>query len=223
MVCRVFANAESLFYYARKGRPSRRTLSQEEIKALLAQARISSTEVEAKTGKGSKMKHPKESIPTIHEVDPELGREEVFEESDPLILSSGLGKKRKKKTTPTVHEIDKDSPQRDGCCGEGEEKENSSMNRSWIGSEISDSVFAGSNPTTPLDIGVEVSLTIGNTSPLQSSLSVKPSSQHEGDKLATEDGRGGNDVRHIVCIKQCYIEPYTVCYIISSLRFLILL
>ena len=206
VACRVFANAESLFYYARKGRPSRRTLSQEEIMALLAQARISSTEVEAKAGKGMKKKSPKKSIHTIHEVDPKLGKEENFEERDPLILSSGLGKKGKRKPTPTIHEIDQDSPHGGGSYGEEEKEENSSMNRSRLGSGISDNVFMGSNPATPLSSpGVEDSLTIGNTSSPQSSLSEQLSSQQEGDKLAPVDGQGGNDVRHIIMvyIKQC--------------------
>lgn len=41
--CRVFANAETLFYYARQGRPSRRTLSQLEIQSLLAQTNLISS------------------------------------------------------------------------------------------------------------------------------------------------------------------------------------
>lgn len=41
----MFANAESLFYYAKEGRPSKRTLTQQEIQALLAQV-TPSTEAE---------------------------------------------------------------------------------------------------------------------------------------------------------------------------------
>ena len=39
----MFANAETLFYYARQGRPSRRTLSQLEIQSLLAQTKLASS------------------------------------------------------------------------------------------------------------------------------------------------------------------------------------
>jgi len=43
----VFANAESLFYYAKQGRPNRRTLSQAEIQALLKLARVQSIDLDS--------------------------------------------------------------------------------------------------------------------------------------------------------------------------------
>ena len=177
VACRVFANAETLFYYAKKGRPSRRTLSQAEIQALLARTKISSIE------KNMKKISRKESTPTIHEVDPLLEGEECPTENDFLLLSAGLGKKRDRKTTPTIHEIDIDSQRREGSLGEVE-RDLEGGNRSRNISESSDSVFTQSTPATPLSTGRNLSLagesTTGQITPPQHPISGGEGSQDKG-------------------------------------------
>ncbi len=158
-VGRVFANAESLFYYAKEGRPNRRTLSQQEIQSLLAQAQAAmATEVTA--GERSHDRGNKERLHNIHQVDMDSSRD----------LQSQINLKS---ATPNVHEIYN--------CVEGETGEvlNTSTIES-VQSINSETSLSSSYPIT--------SLSSFQTTPLSSSWSVSGSAGEVSSLLCSADG-----------------------------------